>query len=114
MLTGMTGCNGMYLCATGLQQVIQVIYVAQVVQVVQVVQVIQVVIWFLWSKQSNYKEKLRCHARDIRTEEESGYIGQCSVLLDQKPQQMKIDDGCIKVKEKGGQEGAPAGRRCRD
>ena len=25
MFTRMTGCNGMYLCATGLQQVIQVI-----------------------------------------------------------------------------------------
>ena len=49
MLTRMTGCNGMYLCATGLQQVIQVIYVVQVVQmfeavhVVQMVQVVQVV-----------------------------------------------------------------------
>ena len=37
MLTRMTGCNGMYLCATGLQQVIQVIYVVQVVQVIEVV-----------------------------------------------------------------------------
>ena len=41
MLTRMTGCNGMYLCATGLQQVIQVIYVVQVVQVVEVVYVVQ-------------------------------------------------------------------------
>ena len=31
-----------------------------------------------------------------------------------KKKQMKIADGCLKVKEKGGQEGAPAGRRCRD
>ena len=43
---------------------------------VQVVQVVRMIspgdmhsgnIWFLWSKQSNYQEKLRCHARDIRT-----------------------------------------------
>ena len=25
-------------------------------------------IWFLWSKPSNYQEKLRCHAREQRTD----------------------------------------------
>ena len=43
MLTRMTGCNGMYLFATGLQQVIHVIYVVQIVQVVEVVYVVQMV-----------------------------------------------------------------------
>ena len=46
------------------------------IQVVQVVQVIRIIsiddmnsenIWFSWSKKSNYQEKLRCHARDGRT-----------------------------------------------
>ena len=73
------------------------VQVVQVVQVVKVVRVVRVIssgdmhsgnIWFLWSKQSNYQEKLRCHARDIRmhgrTQEESGKYS--SVLLDQKPQ----------------------------
>ena len=58
----------------------------QVEKVVQVVQVVRIIspddmhsenILFLWSKPSNYQEKMRCHARDIRTkerteEEESG------------------------------------------
>ena len=68
---------------------IQVVKVVQVVQVIQVVQVVQVVrmisiddrhsenIWFSWPKSSNYQEKFRYHACDIRTadartEEESG------------------------------------------
>ena len=43
-------------------------------------------IWLLWSKPSNYQDKLRCHARDEKTEEdESGKSS--SVLIDQKPQQ---------------------------
>ena len=60
-------------------QVVQVVQGIQVIQVIQVVQVVQVVrmitlddmlsenIWFSWSKSSNYQGKLRCHARDIRT-----------------------------------------------
>ena len=56
---------------------IKVVQVEKVVQVVQVVQVVRIIspddmhsenIWFLWSKPSNYQEKLRCHARDGRTE----------------------------------------------
>ena len=57
------------------------------VQVVQVVRMISLDdmnsknIWFSWSKPTNYRGKLRCHARDIRTEEEeeSGNKEQCSV-----------------------------------
>ena len=47
-------------------------------------------IWFLWSQPSNYQEKLRCHARDIRTHEGGGKwkIEQCSEL-NQKPQNLK-------------------------
>ena len=42
---------------------------------------------------SNYQEKLRCHACDIRTHERTEESGkQCSVLLDQKPQKSTI--GC--------------------
>ena len=56
----------------------------QVVQVVQVVRVVRIIssgdmhsgnIWFLWSKQSNYQEKLRCHAHDIRTHERTEESG---------------------------------------
>ena len=62
-------------------QVVQVVQVIQVIQVIQVVQVVEVVtmislddmhsenIWFSWSNSSNYRGKLRCHARDIWTEE---------------------------------------------
>ena len=59
-------------------QVIQVIQVVEVVEVVEVVQVVRMIsiddvhsenIWFSWSKSSNYREKLRCHAHDGRTEE---------------------------------------------
>ena len=57
------------------------------VQVVQVVGVVRIIspgdmhlgnIWFLWSKQSNYQEKLRCHACDERMGGK-WKIGQCSV-----------------------------------
>ena len=54
---------------------IQVIQVMQVIQVVQVVRMISLDdmhsenIWFSWSKPSNYRGKLRFHARDIRTED---------------------------------------------
>ena len=50
--------------------------VARAVEVVQVIQVLRMIslddmhsenIWFSWSKSSNYQEKLRCHACDIRT-----------------------------------------------
>ena len=53
------------------------IQVVQVVKVVKVVQVVRIIspddmhsdnIWILWSKPSNYQEKLRCHARDERTD----------------------------------------------
>ena len=65
--------------------------VIQVIQVVQVVQVIRMIsiddmhsenIWFSWSKSSNYREKLRCHACDGRTNGQTDgkwKIEQCSV-----------------------------------
>ena len=66
-------------------KVIQVIQVKKVQKVVQVVRIISPDdmhsenIWFLWSKQSNYQEKLRCHAHDRRTEEDGKWkIEQCS------------------------------------
>ena len=52
---------------------VRVVEVVQDVQIVQVVQVVKVVslddmhtedIYFTWSKQSNYRENLRCHACD--------------------------------------------------
>ena len=61
-------------------KLIQVIKMTQVVQLVRLVQVVRVArttslddmhlenIWFSWSKTSNYQEKLRCHARDGRTD----------------------------------------------
>ena len=63
---------------------------------IQVIQVVKIIspdnmhsenIWFLWSKPSNYQEKLRCHARDIRTDGRTDgkwKIEQCSEL-NQKP-----------------------------
>ena len=61
-----------------LVQVGLLVHVVQVVQVVNVVQVVRVAwavkcgpgdevcqcIWFTWSKQSDYRENLRCHACD--------------------------------------------------
>ena len=54
----------------------------QVVQVVSVDDMHSENLWFSWSKPSNYREKLRCHARDIRTKERANggkwKIEQCS------------------------------------
>ena len=56
----------------------RVVQVVQVIQVIQVVRVVRIIcqddmhsenLWFSWSKPSNYLEKLRCHARDRRTDE---------------------------------------------
>ena len=65
--------------------VIQVIQVIQVVQLVQVIRSISIDdmhsenIWFSWSKSSNYREKLRCHACDRRTDGGGKWkIEQCS------------------------------------
>ena len=48
-------------------------------------------IWFSWSQPSNHREKLRCHARDGRTNGGGKWkIGQYSEL-NQKPQNVLHD-----------------------
>ena len=68
------GSAGLY-CAR------QVVHVFQVIQVVQAVRMISLDdmhsedIWFSRSKPSNYREKLRCHGCDIRTEDQKPQKG---------------------------------------
>jgi len=68
--------------------VVQVVQVDPVIQVIQVVRVVMMInldymhsenMWFSLSKLSNYREKLRCHARDGgRTNGGKWKIEQCS------------------------------------
>ena len=50
-------------------QVVQVVHVIQVVRMISLDDMHSENIWFSGFKPSNYRGKLRCHARDGRTEE---------------------------------------------
>ena len=64
-------------------QVIQVVHVVQVVQEVSLDDMHSETMWFSGSNPSDYRGKLRCHARDGRTNEQTNgkwKIVQCSEL----------------------------------
>ena len=72
------GCSGLYWAALGCTGLY---WAVQLVRMISLDDMHSENIWFSWSKSSNYQEKLRCHACDIRTHGGGGKwkIVQCSV-----------------------------------